>query len=57
MIGIACIGILNFGVGFALSLLMAMRARDVPLRDGRRMFGRLFGYFLRNPLSFVLPRA
>jgi len=57
VIGIAIIGVLNFGVGFALSLMMAMRARDVPLRDGRRMFGRLFGYFLRNPVSFVLPRS
>src|SRR5205823_4268672 len=35
MIGIALIGLCNFGVSFALALVVALRARDVPAGERR----------------------
>jgi site-specific recombinase len=53
-IGIACIGLLNFGVSFVLALGMALRARTVE-HVGWRLFGAVLRRFYRAPLEFFLP--
>jgi site-specific recombinase len=54
-VGIAFIGLLNFGVSFALALLVAMRARDVPAEQRRGLPWAVFRRFLRRPFSFFFP--
>ncbi len=53
--GIAIIGLLNFGVSFALALVVALRARDVPTGQRRLLPGAVFRRFLRKPFEFVYP--
>ncbi|HYI02368.1 site-specific recombinase [Hyalangium sp.] len=55
LVGILGIGALNFGVSFALALAVALRARDVSLRDGLLLGRMLTRRFLRQPRSFLLP--
>lgn len=54
-VGIAIIGLLNFGVSFALALVVALRARDVPRGERRTLPGAVFRHFLHNPLDFFYP--
>jgi site-specific recombinase len=54
-IGIATIGLLNFGVSFALALIVALRARDVARGDARSLPGAVLRRFLRRPLEFFYP--
>jgi site-specific recombinase len=53
--GIAVIGMLNFGVSFALALVVALRARDVPRGERRTLPGAVLRRFFRRPLEFVYP--
>jgi site-specific recombinase len=53
--GIAIIGLLNFGVSFALALVVALRARDVPKGERRTLPGAVLRRFLRRPLEFFYP--
>ena len=53
--GIAVIGILNFGVSFALALMVALRAREVDRSWRIRLVGALLVRLRRSPLEFVLP--
>ena len=53
--GIAIIGLLNFGVSFALALVVALRARDVPTGERRTLPVAVFMHFLRRPLQFFYP--
>lgn len=53
--GIACIGLLNFGVGFVISLLVAMRARGMRVRDCGWMVGGLVRDALADPVPFFFP--
>jgi site-specific recombinase len=53
--GIAIIGLLNFGVSFALALVVALRARDVPRGERRTLPGAVFRRFLRKPKEFFYP--
>jgi site-specific recombinase len=53
--GIATMGILNFGVSFALALVVALRARDVPTGERRTLPLAVFRRFLRKPLEFFYP--
>ena len=55
MIGIALIGLLNFGVSFALALVVALRARDVPRGERRTLPGAVLRRFLRHPGEFFYP--
>ncbi|TSC29441.1 site-specific recombinase [Corallococcus sp. Z5C101001] len=55
VLGVAVIGVLNFGVSFALALGVALRARDVPAREGLRFLGAVAMRFLRNPGPFLIP--
>jgi site-specific recombinase len=54
-VGIAIIGMLNFGVSFALALVVALRAREVPRRERRTLPGAVMRRFIRRPLEFVYP--
>jgi site-specific recombinase len=54
MVGIACIGLLNFGVSFVLALGMALRARTVE-HVGRRLLQRVLVRLFRSPLEFFFP--
>ncbi len=54
-IGIAVIGLLNFGVSFTLALIVALRARDVPRGERRTLPFAVFRRFLRRPNEFFFP--
>lgn len=54
-VGIAVIGLLNFGVSFALALVVALRARDVPTAQRRTLPFAVMRRFLRKPLEFFYP--
>ena len=54
-VGIMVIGLLNFGVSFALALVVAMRARDVPRGERRTLPFAVLRFFFRNPLQFFYP--
>jgi site-specific recombinase len=54
-VGIVFIGILNFGVSFALALVVALRARDVPTGERRMLPGAVVRRFFRKPLEFFYP--
>jgi site-specific recombinase len=53
--GIAIIGLLNFGVSFALALVVALRARDVPRGERRTLPFAVLRKFFRQPLRFFFP--
>jgi site-specific recombinase len=55
MAGIAIIGLLNFGVSFALALLVALRARDVPTGERRTLPLAVLKRFLKKPFEFFYP--
>ena len=54
-IGIAIIGLCNFGVSFALALLVAFRAKEVGNRERLGLAFAVLSRFVRNPLQFFLP--
>jgi len=53
--GIIVIGLLNFGVSFALALVVALRARDVPRGERRTLPGAVLRRFFRKPTEFFFP--
>jgi site-specific recombinase len=55
VVGIAIIGLLNFGVSFALALVVALRARDVPGGERTTLAGAVIRRFFRRPLEFFYP--
>ena len=55
MIGIGIIGTLNFGVSFALALIVAARAREVSFWQLVKLAWSLLIGFLRSPFRFFLP--
>jgi site-specific recombinase len=55
VIGIACIGLLNFGVSFVLALWVALRARLMVNREKLHLVRTLLGSFFRQPFSFFFP--
>jgi len=54
--GIAVIFVLNLTVSFAIALLLAMRAYDLPARDHLHLLSLCFKRFLQSPLEFFFPR-
>lgn len=54
-VGIALIGLLNFGVSFALALAVALQARDVTGRERLGLAVAVARRFVRHPLEFFLP--
>jgi len=55
VVGIALIGLCNFGVSFALALVVALRARDVPRGESRALPGAVLRRFVRRPIEFFYP--
>ena len=55
VLGIGIIGLLNFGVSFALALLVALRAREVAGTARRRLLRAVFAKFRAHPREFFLP--
>lgn len=54
-VGIAIIGLLNFGVSFAFALVVALRARDVPRGERRTLPFAVLRRFVRKPFEFFYP--
>ena len=54
-VGIAIIGLLNFGVSFALALVVALRAREVPRSERRTLPVAVLRRFVRRPFEFFYP--
>jgi site-specific recombinase len=54
-VGIAVIGLLNFGVSFVLALAVALRAREVTPNERFYLAGAVVRRFFRSPLSFFFP--
>jgi site-specific recombinase len=55
LVGIAIIGMLNFGVSFVLALLVALRAREVERRDQLRLLRAVLARFTAKPAEFMFP--
>jgi site-specific recombinase len=55
ILGIAIIGLCNFGVSFALALTVALRAREVTTRERVDLAVSVFREFLRRPHHFFYP--
>ena len=53
--GIAVIFVLNLTVSFAIALLLAMRAYDLPARDHVHLLSLCLKRFLKSPLEFFFP--
>jgi site-specific recombinase len=51
--GLLATGLLNFAVSFALGLWLALRARIVGSRGGRRLMAALWTEFRRHPARFL----
>jgi len=54
-LGLVTVALCNFGVSFALALVVALRAREVPAEAQRRIPAALLRRFLRRPLEFFVP--
>jgi len=54
--GIAMVGFLNIFTSFALSFLLAVRARNIGEAQSRRFLREVGRELLANPLAFLLPR-
>jgi site-specific recombinase len=57
LLSVLGIGVLNFGISFALAVGVALRARDDAMSDGLLLVRLLTRRFLRQPLSFFFPPA
>jgi site-specific recombinase len=55
VLGIAVIGLLNFGVSFLLALGVALRAREVNRSDSLRLLRAVLARFATRPREFFLP--
>ncbi|TPD73678.1 site-specific recombinase [Flavobacterium microcysteis] len=55
VIGIGVIGLVNFLVSFALSLGLAFRSRNIPLREIRFVISSIWKHFKKKPMSFFFP--
>ena len=53
--GIILIGFVNFIVSFTLSLLLALRSRNIPLSELHLLNKSIWRYFLNHPFHFFLP--
>jgi site-specific recombinase len=54
--GIAVVGFLNILTSFALSYLLAIRARNIGEAQSRRFLREVGRELLADPFSFLLPR-
>jgi site-specific recombinase len=56
--GIAVMFVFNLTVSFSISLLVALRAYDIPVKEHIRLLRTVLGRFVKRPGEFLLaPRA
>nr|WP_317631204.1 recombinase [uncultured Flavobacterium sp.] len=55
IIGITLIGFFNFIVSFSLSLMLAMRSRNIPFKEFRFLHRAIIKRFKAYPLTFFFP--
>lgn len=55
--GVAMVGILNIFTSFALSFLLAVRARNIGEAQSHRFLREVWREVLTDPLAFLLPRG
>ena len=55
LLGILAVGVLNIFTSFALSFLLAVRARDIREEKARRFAREVLQNFARHPVSFLIP--
>ncbi len=55
VLGLCTVALCNFGVSFSLALMVALRARGVPVGTQRRLPGAVLRRFVRHPLEFLFP--
>ncbi|HVR22038.1 MAG TPA: hypothetical protein VMU26_01850, partial [Candidatus Polarisedimenticolia bacterium] len=55
--GVAMVGILNIFASFALSFILAVRARNIGEKQSHRFLREVGREILANPLAFILPRG
>ena len=55
--GVAMVGILNIFASFALSFILAVRARNIGEKQSHRFLREVGRELLANPLAFLLPRG
>jgi site-specific recombinase len=55
--GVAMVGILNIFASFALSFILAVRARNIGDKQSHRFLREVGRELLANPLAFILPRG
>ena len=53
LIGVACIGFLNFAVSFGLAFVVAVKSRGIHLKDYAGFAGILWKYIKKYPRDFV----
>ena len=55
LLGITCIGMMNFTVSFGLSIVTALRSRQIKFNLWRQLLFRVTILFIRNPIAFFVP--
>lgn len=56
-VGMWLIGFMNFMVSFSLSLLLAFRSRNIPLKETKELGKATWKYFKSFPVEFFLPTS
>lgn len=56
-VGMWLIGAMNFMVSFGLSLLLAFRSRNIPIKETKELFMATLRYFKSFPMEFFLPTS
>lgn len=57
LLGIFLIGLVNVAVSFGLSVVVALKSRNITFTETGKLVGLLGKAFLKKPLSFILPLA
>lgn len=55
ILGVGLIGLMNFSVSFGLSMLLALRSRNIPWTATRPILRAVRAHFRRHPASFFFP--
>lgn len=55
LLGIFLIGLVNVTVSFGLSVVIALKSRNITFNETGKLIGLLAKAFLKNPFAFILP--
>lgn len=56
-IGVLLIGMVNLMVSFSLSLMVALRSKEVRFNQWSELVSLLFKHMITNPFNFIIPRS